>query len=135
MSLSVILFCIAGLGALAMGLKYSFSAPPMRYHAELLGTEADPPSDGLHNVLTALYRAFGGVLSGLAVAIFSLALWPIADGNLPAAIGAFFAGSIAAMTTTLTPLKLERATGVRTPWRIAAGLEVVLVAAMIAFLL
>jgi hypothetical protein len=94
MVLSVVLFCLAGLGALVMGLKYSFSPVPMGCHAEMLGSEADPPSDGLQNVLTGLYRAFGGALSGLALAIIILALW-----------------------------------------RIAAGLEVVLVAALIAFLL
>lgn len=135
MSLSVVLFCIAGLGALAMGLKYSVSPVPMRYHAEMLGAAADPPSDGLRNVLTGLYRAFGGALSGLALAIICLALWPIAAGNLPAATGTFLAGSFAATATALAALKLERRTGVRTPWRIAAGLEVVLVAALIAFLL
>lgn len=133
-TLSVALFCLVGLGAFAMGLRYSTSAVPASYHAEILAANGAELDGNLTLVLTALYRGFGGALVALAVAMVCLALWPVAAGNLPAAFGAFLAGTIVAGSTILTPLRVERATGVRTPWRIAAGLQLVLVAALAAFL-
>jgi hypothetical protein len=133
MTISALLFCLAALGTLAMGVKYIASAVPAPYHASILGGEATALPDNLVAVLTAIYRSFGGAVIGLGVAMLCLAIWPIAEGNEPAAFGAFLAGSVAAISATLAPRSLEQKTGVRTPWRVAAALELVLVGALLAF--
>ncbi|WP_299988108.1 hypothetical protein [uncultured Ruegeria sp.] len=116
--LSVILYLAASLGVLAMGIKYVRAEPSLDYHAEI--TKNDELSEATLRILGALYKVMGGGFLSLGIVLAMLALFGVSNdllwAKLAILVGALVAGSFSAFF----PREVERATGVRTPWRIAA---------------
>ena len=111
--ISVAVFCLVGLGMLAMAWRSIAAEPPLDYHGRILGKAQDNPS--VHMVLGALCKALGlGVLllalTGIRSDVFST--------KLTVLLMVLVAGGVATMATR----RVEEATAVGTPWRIAAGL-------------
>lgn len=131
---STILFCVAAFGAALMGVKYAVGPVPAGYHRKILEKDAGI-SDDLRLVLAALYRVMGGALIGLAVLTAALALGPVAEGDSRAAIAAFAGAAAAAVPAIIVPRQVERASGVRTPWRAGAVLLAIAGAALVLSLL
>ena len=100
-----------------MALKYGRGPVPASYHREIMG-ESIP--ENVLGVIRALYRVFGAALAALAVAGAALALGPLAQGAQWAKLVIFVVVLLVAVPSTLVPWQVEKATGVRTPWRIAA---------------
>lgn len=111
-------------GILALAAKYAFGPVPADYHAEIFARAGVTPPAPVLTILAAIYRSLAGALAAVALAIAALAVvvglgtarWPL----LVLAAMALLVGGAATFAT----LRVERATGVRTPWRPAAGLTV-----------
>lgn len=104
-------------GVVAMALKYGRGPVPASYHKDILG---EPISENVLMVLNALYRVFGAALAALALAGAALAIGPLAQGALWAKFVIFAVVMVVAVPSTIVPRQVEKSTGVRTPWRIAA---------------
>lgn len=126
---SVILYLAAALGVLAMGLKFLCAVPPLDYHAEI--TRNEEPGDATLRVLGALYKVIGGSFLSLGVVLIIVTLFGVWNdllwAKLANLIGALLAGGLSA----LVPRNVEKATGVRTPWRTAAALTGLVVVAFV----
>jgi len=117
--LGAILIAVAVLGLLGLAAKYAFGPVPAGYHAEILGRAGRAPDARLTMVLGALYRALAGALLAVALGLVALAwtggwLAMLALAAMVLAVG---------LPSGLATWRVERATGVRTPWRAAAGLS------------
>ncbi|WP_137699677.1 hypothetical protein [Marimonas lutisalis] len=123
---------IAALGAALMGAKYGFGPVPADYHAQIVEKDGAPPGTHLLLVLTALYRTLAGALFAVAILVAALALGPIRAGEVWAVLLAAVAGLCVAVPAALVPLRVERATGVGTPWKIGVLSGVLILAGLIA---
>lgn len=130
MGLASILLSLAALGAAIMGAKYAFGPVPALYHARILARDGADPGENVIMILTVLYRVLGGALFAVAAFVAYLAIGPVRDGNFSATLIAVVAGLCVAGPATLLPFRVERATGIGTPWRVGAILAVVLLAAL-----
>ncbi|MCC5984873.1 MAG: hypothetical protein JJU42_10955 [Rhodobacteraceae bacterium] len=129
------LHLLAALGVLGLAAKYAFGPVPADYHAAIFdrgGVTAPAP---VLRVLRAVYLALAGMLVAVAtgIAALSFGVWrgvgdPVTLGAL--AIMALAAGGVSALAT----LAVERETGVRTPWRPALGLVVLVLAGAVLML-
>ncbi len=127
MVFSSILMGVAALGAAAMGVKYGFGPVPATYHAEIIGKDgAGATGQNTLHVLTALYRVLGGALIAVALLVAALALGPIRAGAFWAVFVATLAGLCVAVPAAIVPFRVERATGIATPWKVGAIFAVVL---------
>ena len=118
--LSVVLYLLASLGVMAMGVKYIRAILPLDYHAEITkGTELSPET---LRVFGALYKVMGGAILALGFVMVMLTLFGVWNDLIWAKLTLFIGTLIAGAFTTLVPRQVESETGVRTPWRIAAGL-------------
>ncbi len=116
--LSVILNLAASLGVFAMGLKYIRAVPPLDYHAEI--TKDDELSEATLRVLGALYKVMGGGFLSLGIVLAMLTLFGVWNDLLWAKLAILIGALVAGGFSALFPRQVEKATGVRTPWRIAA---------------
>jgi hypothetical protein len=114
---AVILYCLAMAGTAAMALKYGRGPVPVSYHRDIIG---DPIPANVLTVLRVLYRVLGAALAALALAGAALALGPLAQGAVWAKFVIFATVLLVAVPSTMVPRQVEKATGVRTPWRVAA---------------
>jgi len=128
LGVAVALYCLAMAGVAAMALKYGRGPVPQDYHKAILG---DQIPDAVLTVIGALYRVFGAALAALALAGAALALGPLAQGALWAKFVIFAVAVLVAVPSMIVPRQVENATGVRTPWRIAAVLLAVSVVAFV----
>jgi len=120
---SVWLYCIAALGAAVLGLRYLLGPVPAGYHAEILNRDRVEQPEGLRLVLTALYRVTGGAILGAALAICLLAFGLTPGAPLGVAMAPALVGLFMGLPGVLLPWNVEKATGVRTPWRLSAVLS------------
>lgn len=118
--LSVGLYLLAGLGVAAMGLKYLRATPPLDYHAEI--TRDDTLGEATLRVIGTLYKVMGGSFLALGVVLCLLTLFGVWNDLLWAKLAILLGSLIAGGFAALAPRAVEQATGVRTPWRIAAAL-------------
>lgn len=122
LEVSICLYLIASSGVLAMGLKYIRAKPPLDYHASIM-KDQNPSAETLV-VLGALYKVMGGSFLALGAVLAIIAVFGVWNdllwAKLAALTGALVAGGFAAMV----PRSVETSTGVRTPWRIAGTLTV-----------
>lgn len=128
MSISLLLYGLAALGALIVSSLYLFGRVPTSYHREILEREGVALSPGLELMMTALCRVFGAALmaSSVSALLFALNIQP-ADPVL-IKIRPLLIGLIVGVPCAIYPHRVEIATGVRTPWRSAVGLIAVLLA-------
>ena len=120
LSLSVFLYLLASIGLIAMGAKYIWAVPPLDYHAEIM--KAEKPSEEVLRILGALYKIMGGAFVSLGVMLIFLTLFGVWGDMLWAKFAILLGAVIAGSFATFVPRKVELATGVRTPWRIAPAL-------------
>lgn len=118
--MSVFLWCLAGFLQIALAAKYMRADGPVDYHAAIIGDE--PLGPGTRTVMTALYRVTGGAYAALGLTTIIVAVWGVgADAFWPkgALLILILSSGLAA---GLTMYRVERGTGVRTPWRVVASI-------------
>jgi hypothetical protein len=135
MSLSLSLYGVAAFGTLVVASIYLFGSVPTSHHREILEKEGLSLSPGLEQVMTSLCRVLGAGLmaSGVSALLFALAIQasdPVLIKMRPLLIGL-----IIGVPSVIYPRRVEMATGVRTPWRSAVGLLVVMLAGFVASLM
>lgn len=129
LSLSVILYLLASLGVMAMGIKYIRAKPPLDYHAEI--TKADELGEATLKVFGALYKVMGGGFLSLGIVLVMLTLFGVWNDVLWAKLTVFVGALIAGGFAALIPREVEQVTGVKTPWRIAAALTALTIIAFV----
>lgn len=114
----VVLYILAGLGSIAMGIRYISATAPIGYHREIL--EGESPGPITIRVLDGVYKIMGSSFLTLGVTLVLVTWFGVSADLLWAKIAALLGGLLAGGTALLIALRLERETRVRTPWRIAA---------------
>ena len=131
---SVLLYCIAALGAAANAVKYGRGPIPADYHTEILDRDGGA-TQSAKMILAVVYRVMAGAILAFALLAAAVALGPLASGALWAKLVLPVASVAIAGPAMMMPRNLERATGVRTPWRPTLGLMLlVIVACALSFL-
>ncbi len=131
--IATICFVLAALGLLAMAAKYGLGPVPVDYHASIIAADGEI-TPGVRKVLLALYRVMGAAMGTAGLLTLVLALGPVRTGQTWAALAIFVAGALVAVTGAWVPYRVERDTGVRTPWRLAAVAGLLLAAGLVAAL-
>lgn len=121
LALSVVIYCLVGLGLIGMGYKYITTPAPMDYHREILANT--PLTDETRLILDVLYKVMGGSFAALGAGIGIVALCGIWADLFWAKLAVLVMLAIAGYFATTLPHKVEAQTGVKTPWRIAAALS------------
>ena len=129
LALSVGLYLCAALGVGAMGIKYIRAQPPLDYHAGI--TRAENLGPETLRVLGALYKVMGGAFLSLGIVLALLALFGVWNDLFWAKLAILTGTLIAGGFSALVPRAVEQSTGVRTPWRIAIVLIIVIVVAFL----
>ena len=112
-----------------MGIKYIRAKPPLDYHAEI--TKADELSEATLKVFGALYKVMGGGFLALGIILAMLTLFGVWNNIFWAKLAILVGTLIAGGFSALIPREVEQATGVRTPWRIAAALTTLTIVAFV----
>lgn len=115
---------------IAMAAKYIRATPPLDYHARIM--ETDSPGEGTVTVIGALYKIMGGAWLALGAVLGLITVFGVMENLLWAKLATLTGSLIAGGFALLVPRDVERLTGVRTPWRVAAALTAL---AMLAFVL
>ena len=116
-------------GAALMGMKYLAGPVPADYHRNIIEKGGGSIETGHRQVLTALYRSMGAGFLGLAISLAMLA-W-FAGGSVWGQAAILATGLVSILPILVVTRRTEQETGVKTPWRIAAILLVLLVAAFL----
>jgi hypothetical protein len=131
---STILLCIAALGIAGLAAKYLLGPAPADYHINILKHDGVDVTDGHKRVFRALYLILGCLILSLSLTLVVLALIPIAQNLLWAKLTVLFIGAVTALGACVVPFRIEKETGVRTPWRPAAGvIALIFVAVLLSF--
>jgi len=121
--ISVLIFCVVGLGLLAMGYKYMTAEPPMDYHAEILSGIA--VTDEMKLILGALYKSMGGAFLALGLGTILIALTGVRADMFMAKLTLLVMTCTVGFLTTRAARHVQIQSNIKTPWRIAAVLTVV----------
>ncbi|MCC5965469.1 MAG: hypothetical protein JJU24_04970 [Natronohydrobacter sp.] len=122
------LHLLAALGVLGLAAKYAFGPVPADYHAQIFKRGGVIPDTPVLTVLRAVYLALAGMLLAVAIGIVTISFTVWQSGSSAPVLGALAVMALAAGGVSgLATLQVERATGVRTPWRPAFGLAGVVV--------
>jgi hypothetical protein len=123
------LFALAAAGLLGLAARYGLGAVPLPYHAEIMSRGGGAPGEGGLAVLRAVYRSLAAAFAGFALLVLGAAV-VLLPGAPAATAGLIMAASLAAaIPTALATRGVERASGVRTPWRAAVALAGVVILA------
>lgn len=115
---AVVLYILAGLGSIALGIRYISATAPIDYHREILQSESPGPIT--IRVLDGVYKIMGSSFLTLGLTLVLVTWFGVWADLLWAKVAALLGGLLAGGTALLVALRLERETRVRTPWRIAA---------------
>lgn len=121
MIIAVLLYIACAAVAFAMAWKYGTGAVPLDYHGAILdkaGVTLHPAVSGL---LLAQYRTLAVAMGGLALAILLIAVFGVTSGAIWARFAAPICTLAFAAPVAAIGRKAEGVTGIRTPWRQAAG--------------
>lgn len=132
LTVAIGLYLVAAIGLLAMAAKFGVGAFPAPHHAQALQRDGIRLTPNLTLVLRGIYRTMAGGFAGLAVLIAYLAIGPLRQGVHGAEYFGLLAGLVAGVPATLASRRLEVATGVSSPWKIAAALTIVVVVGSVA---
>ena len=116
---AIICNCLSAVLFFLAAMKYGRGPVPLTFHKLMLEKEGTVPSPFVKLILTALYRAFAGAMLAIGLLIVALSLGPIRAGELWAEVAVLLAGLSFVSGSSLTPHRVEQATGVQTPWRLA----------------
>lgn len=111
--------CCAAILFFLGAMKYGQGPVPVTYHRLILEKEGTALSPSQTLILTGLYRAFAGCMLGFGLLVVALSLGPILQGELWAEVALLLAGAAFVAGSTVTPRRIEEATGVQTPWRLS----------------
>ncbi|SDZ45744.1 hypothetical protein SAMN05444004_11542 [Jannaschia faecimaris] len=117
---AIFLDCLAALGMAGLALKYLRATPPVEYHARIMA--ADTVGPATKRVIGALYRVLAGALLALAGGVAIVALGGVMGDAFWAKLAVLIMIAGAGGTAVAVMRGVETETGVRTPWRPAAGL-------------
>ncbi|MDB2407174.1 hypothetical protein N9W17_01400 [Jannaschia sp.] len=117
---SVVIFCLVGLGLIGMGYRFISADPPVDYHDEILSSTA--VTDEVKQVLGALYKGMGGTFVALGLGTILIAVSGVWNDLFMAKLTLLVMCCVTAAFTATAARTLEQQSSVRTPWRIAAGL-------------
>jgi hypothetical protein len=131
MEIAVWLLCLSALGVAELAAKYLFGPAPMAYHAEILAYDGVEVTDGHGRVFRAIYRVLGCLSLALAVTLAVLALIPVAQGMLWAKLTILGIGGISVIGAFGVPYRVEKTTGLRTPWHPAAVLFLIMLVGVV----
>jgi hypothetical protein len=125
----VILYLAVAAGMIAMAAKYMRATPPLDYHARMM--ESDNPGEGTITVIGALYKIMGGAWLALGVVLGLITVFGVMENLLWAKLATLTGSLVAGGFALLVPRDVERLTGVRTPWRVAAALTALAILAFV----
>ena len=131
MTFAVGLLCLSALGVAGLAAKYLLGPAPMAYHTAIMAHDGVEATDGHNWVFRALYTVLGSLSLALAVTLAVLALIPVAQGAFWAKLTVLVMGITSAAGGFGVPCRVEKATGVRTPWRPAAVLFVMMLCGVV----
>jgi hypothetical protein len=131
LTVAVGLYCFAALGTFAMAIVYGVAPVPTAYHREILKMDGSDKGANALRIISALCRVLGGAFAALAFMLVWLALVPISADVFSAKLAALVAGLAVAIPSLIIPLQIEKDTGIRTPWRIAGILLLVILVAFV----
>jgi hypothetical protein len=129
LTVSIVLFMLASAGVMAMGLKFIRATPLIDYHAEI--TMNEEIGNETRRVFGALYKVLGGAFLALGAVLAVITVFGVGNDLLWAKLASLLGALIAGGASAVVPREVERATGVRTPWRIAAALALLTLVAFI----
>ncbi|PIV73594.1 MAG: hypothetical protein COW55_12365 [Rhodobacteraceae bacterium CG17_big_fil_post_rev_8_21_14_2_50_65_11] len=126
-SLSIALYYLAALGTIFMAARYMFGSLPTPYHKEMMQRAEAPMPEILETILRAHGRNLGAGLlaSGVAIFLFTDMIEP--GSNFVVRLRPVLVGLIIGVPITVYTRRLEKDTGVHTPWRVSLGLLSVIV--------
>ena len=123
------LFLVAAAGVMAMGLKFVRAAPLIDHHAEI--TKHEQVGHETCRIIGALYKVLGGAFLSLGAVLAIVTVFGVGNDLFWAKATILLGGVIAGGASAIVPRKVEQATGVRTPWRLAAAITSLVLAAFI----
>jgi hypothetical protein len=94
-------------------------------------TKADELGEATLKVFGALYKVMGGGFLALGIILAMLTLFGVWNNVIWAKLAILVGALIAGGFSALIPREVEQATGVRTPWRIAAALTALTIVAFV----
>lgn len=116
---AIICNCLAAVLFLVGAAKYGRGPVPLTYHKLMLEKEGTGLTEYQSMILRALYRGLGGTMLAIGVLIIALTLGPVRSGELWAEVALLLAGFGFVSGSYATPRRIEEATGIQTPWRLA----------------
>jgi hypothetical protein len=126
---SLLLYTLTAAGIAAMAAKYVFGQVPAPHHREALEKDGVSPGQNVVIMLRGIYLAFAGALLAVAILIAYMAYVPVRAGDGYARLMLLLAGLVVGTMTTYGAWQFEKRTGIASPWKIAAGLTVLVVLA------
>lgn len=123
--------CLAAVLFILGAAKYGSGPVPLTYHKLMLDKEGSQLTVYQEMILRAVYRALGGAMLAIGLFIIALSLGPIRQGELWAEVALLLAAAAFLSGSYLTPRRIEDATGIQTPWRLALLMSGLLVCGFI----
>lgn len=125
--LSIALYYLAALGTIFMAARYMFGSLPTPYHKEMMHNAETPMPEIVETILRAHGRNLGAALlaSGVAIFLFTDMIEP--ESNLIVRLRPVLVGLIIGLPITVYTRRLEKDTGVHTPWRVSLALLLVII--------
>jgi len=132
MNIIMILQLLVSAGAALMGLKFLTGPVPATYHREIIEAAGNKVESGHIQVLTAIYRSMGAGFLALAISL-AMIVWFAGTTNWAQA-AILLSGLVSLVPILVVTYRTEKASGVKTPWRLAAILLLLLVIAFLLFM-
>lgn len=129
--IATLLFYAVAIGVAVLAAKYGFGAVPADYHREILTKSGQEASGSMLLILKALYRAVAAALFAVAIGIALVTFNGVYQDIGWAKLVVLAMVLIVGIPSTLITYEVEKASGVTTPWRAAAGLTGISVAAFL----
>ena len=130
--IATILLLGAALGMGRLALVYLSGPVPAEYHRKIIDQDGGVVGEALTDVLRAVYRFLGAALLSLAL-LAALVGWQTHGAAAPVwRLGFLVSVAPLCLVAMIVPYGVERRRGVRTPWRAALALSVLLVLSTVA---
>lgn len=126
--ISAILLGLSALGLAALGARYLFGDAPADHHVAILAHDGLSEVGPVQPLFRTLYTVLGSSFLAIALGVGTLAVGPILQGASWAAALAVGMALVAGIPSAIVAYRSEQRTGVRTPWRSAAFLTLLVVA-------
>jgi len=128
---AVVMYLLVALAFAAFAAKFTLGPVPADYHQKVFDKLDVTIKDGHAMVIRALYQVMSAGFVALALGIVGLALFGVWGNVMWAKVLVFVVGMFASVSTLMVTRNVEIRTGVRTPWRVAAFISVLLILAFL----